>query len=197
MSVCFPLGYQTESAEKLRATVAGDSQVRIFDIGDLRIPSSRSAVGNETLYNTHESCVQVLRCHDARVKRIVTEQSPDLFLTVAEVTYAYPAHGLRAKYCIQDGTVRQHDLRAPRHTCSSAACPPPLVKLPHDLSTLALSPLTPYQFVVAGEAPYVRIALASWPSVVPSDHRRAIYLIEDKRDVLYRNSGVCPHAVMI
>jgi len=58
----------------------------------------------------------------------------------------------------QDGTVRQHDLRARWHTCSSGTCPPPLVKLPHELSTLALSPLTPYQFVVAGEAPYVHIA---------------------------------------
>ncbi|KIM90838.1 hypothetical protein PILCRDRAFT_150692 [Piloderma croceum F 1598] len=116
------------------ATVAGDHQIRVFDIGDL---GSLSVVGNETVYNTSESCIRVLRCHDARVKRIVTEQSPDLFLTVAE-----------------DGTVRQHDLRASQHTCSSGTCPPPLVKLPHELSTLALSPLTPYQFVVAGEAPY-------------------------------------------
>lgn len=115
-------------------TVAGDNQVRVHDIGDL---NSHTVVGGETVYNTHESCIHVLRCHDARVKRIITEQSSDLFLTVAE-----------------DGTVRQHDLRAPRHSCSSGACPPPLVKLPHDLSTLSLSPLTPYQFIVAGEAPY-------------------------------------------
>jgi hypothetical protein len=73
----------TDSAEKLRATVAGDSQVRIFDIGDFGGPS---AAKNETVYDTHESCIHVLRCHDARVKRIVTEQSPDLFLTVSEVT---------------------------------------------------------------------------------------------------------------
>ena len=31
----------------------------------------------------------------------------------------------------------------------------PLVKVNHELSTLALSPLTPYHFVVAGESPYV------------------------------------------
>ncbi|OBZ70201.1 hypothetical protein A0H81_10030 [Grifola frondosa] len=61
---------------------------------------------------------------------------PDRFLTVAE-----------------DGTVRQHDLRVP-HNCLGGSCPPPLVKLNHELSTLALSPLTPYQFVVAGESPY-------------------------------------------
>lgn len=54
----------------------------------------------------------------------------------------------------QDGTVRQHDLRVP-HRCSSG-CPPPLVKLHREMSTLALSPLRPYQIVVAGESPYVR-----------------------------------------
>lgn len=59
----------------------------------------------------------------------------------------------------QDGTVRQHDLRTP-HTCSSGACPAPLVRLPHDLSALALSPLAPYQFVVAGESPYVCTAIS-------------------------------------
>jgi hypothetical protein len=73
-------------AEKIRATVAGDHQVRVFDIGDL---GSMSVVGNETVYNTSESCIRVLRCHDARVKRVVTEQSPDLFLTVAEVTHPF------------------------------------------------------------------------------------------------------------
>jgi len=93
----------------------------------------------------------------------------------------------------QDGTVRQHDLRAPRHNCSSGACPPPLVKLPHDLSTLALSPLTPYQFVVAGESPYVRI-LPCYHEYCSNDGRRAICLIGDKPDALYKNDGVCPPA---
>jgi len=37
-------------------------------------------------YNTRQSCVRVLRCHSGRTKRIITEDSPDLFLTVAEVS---------------------------------------------------------------------------------------------------------------
>lgn len=50
--------------------------------------------------------------------------------------------------------MRQHDLRVP-HDCALGSCPAPLITLNHDLSTLALSPLTPYQFIVAGESPYV------------------------------------------
>lgn len=37
------------------------------------------------MHDTRQSCRRVLRCHEGRVKRIVTENSPDLFLTVAEV----------------------------------------------------------------------------------------------------------------
>ncbi|RDB22735.1 WD repeat protein iqw1 [Hypsizygus marmoreus] len=115
------------------ATVAGDNQVRVFDIGEDALASSN---GRETSYSARQSCIGVLQCHRDRVKRIVTEYSPDLFLSVGE-----------------DGSVRQHDLRTP-HECSRGSCPPPLVKVNHELSTLALSPLTPYQFVVAGESPY-------------------------------------------
>ncbi|KAF5388192.1 hypothetical protein D9615_000443 [Tricholomella constricta] len=116
------------------ATVAGDKQVRVFDVGEAAFsgtPNSR-----ETSYSSRQSCTHVLRCHEDRVKRIVTEHSPDLFLTVGE-----------------DGSVRQHDLRTP-HDCRRGPCPAPLVKVNHELSALALSPLTPYQFVVAGESPY-------------------------------------------
>ncbi|KAI0638189.1 WD40 repeat-like protein [Trametes polyzona] len=114
-------------------TVAGDNQVRVFD--------HEKAAGypgddGETHYHSRQAAIRILRCHDGRVKRIVTEDSPDLFLTVAE-----------------DGTVRQHDLRVP-HSCTSDSCPAPLVQLNHELSTLSLSPLTPYQFVVAGASPY-------------------------------------------
>ena len=65
-----------------RATAAGDKQVRVFDIGE--VPSASSDV-RETVYGTRQSCTHVLRCHEHRVKRIVTEHSPDSFLTVAEV----------------------------------------------------------------------------------------------------------------
>lgn len=116
------------------ATVAGDKQVRVFDVGEAH---SAGSDGQEVVYSTRQSCTHILRCHEQRVKRIITEHSPDLFLSVAE-----------------DGTVRQHDLRAPHDCRSGGACPVPLVKVNHELSTMSLSPLTPYQFVVAGESPY-------------------------------------------
>ncbi|KAG2077379.1 WD40 repeat-like protein [Suillus decipiens] len=118
------------------ATVSGDRQVRVFDVGEA---VGQSPTGREMEYTTRESCIRVLRCHSGRTKRIITEDSPDLFLTVAE-----------------DGQVRQHDLRT-SHSCTSGACPAPLVMLPHELSIIALSPLTPYQFVVGGESPYAHL----------------------------------------
>ncbi|KAG5351306.1 hypothetical protein C0989_007007 [Termitomyces sp. Mn162] len=116
------------------ATVAGDHQIRVFDIGEATLTSGTNR--KETSYSTRQSLIHKLRCHDDRVKRIVTEHSPDLFLTVAE-----------------DGTVRQHDLRT-SHDCRREPCPIPLVKVNHELSTLSLSPLTPHLFVVAGESPF-------------------------------------------
>jgi len=115
------------------ATVAADKQVRISDVGANGLSSRYRG---QAEYSSRHANVRTLRCHNGRVKRIVTEESPDLFLTVSE-----------------DGSVRQHDLRVP-HNCHAGACPAPLVRLNHELSTLALSPLTPYQFVVAGESPY-------------------------------------------
>ncbi|KAK7061751.1 WD repeat protein iqw1 [Favolaschia claudopus] len=90
------------------ATVAGDGQVRVHEMGEIG--------------------------HSG--PPIATEDSPYQFLTVAE-----------------DGTVRQHDLRI-NHQCDDDPCPTPLIKLDFELSALSLSPLTPFQFVVAGESPY-------------------------------------------
>lgn len=72
------------STEECSASVAGDDQVRVFDIGDV---ASGPCSQLETVHNTRQACRRVLRCHEGRVKRIVTENSPDLFLTVAEVHY--------------------------------------------------------------------------------------------------------------
>lgn len=115
------------------ATVARDAQVRISDVGDVM---DQVVSGREVIYGTRQTRVRVLRCHEDSVKRIITEDSPDLFLTVSE-----------------DGSVRQHDLRV-HHTCEHGSCPAPLVQMQHSLSSISLSPLTPYQFVVAGESPY-------------------------------------------
>ncbi|KAI0723306.1 WD40 repeat-like protein [Earliella scabrosa] len=114
------------------ATVAGDGTVRVFD--HTRAAGYPRHTG-ETEYGFQEANTRVLRCHSGRTKRIVTEDSPHSFLTVAE-----------------DGTVRQHDLRV-RHSCRGG-CPAPLVHVEHSLYTLSMSPLTPYQFVVAGSSPF-------------------------------------------
>jgi len=76
----------------------------------------------------------VLRCHTDRTKRIATEGSPNLFLTVSE-----------------DGTVRQHDLRRP-HRCR-AECPDVLFRAPLgvDLYSLSVGELAPHTFAVAGQ----------------------------------------------
>ena len=59
-------------------------QVRVFDVNT----ASASAVsdGLETEYSVKQSCIGVLRCHEDRVKRVITEDSPDLFLSVSEVS---------------------------------------------------------------------------------------------------------------
>ncbi|KAF8195853.1 WD40-repeat-containing domain protein [Mycena galopus ATCC 62051] len=113
------------------ATVAGDGQVRVHEVGEI----VHSGPPASPLSSRH-TCTHRLQCHDDRVKRIATEDSPHLFLTVAE-----------------DGAVRQHDLRV-HHQCNYDSCPPPLIKLDFELSALSLSPLTPFQFVVAGGSPY-------------------------------------------
>jgi hypothetical protein len=64
------------------ATVAGDKQVRVFDVGEAATSDAGQA---ETWFFEPDSCLRVLRCHSERVKRIVTEESPDLFLSISEV----------------------------------------------------------------------------------------------------------------
>ena len=64
------------------ATVAGDGTVRVFD--HTRAAGYPRHTG-ETEYGFQEANTRVLRCHSGRTKRIVTEDSPHSFLTVAEV----------------------------------------------------------------------------------------------------------------
>lgn len=78
------------------ATVAGDNQVRIFDIGSANALSS----GSETVHATQDACVRVIRCHSKRTKRIVVEESSDIFLTVAEVSSTLETDKLGYQGCI-------------------------------------------------------------------------------------------------
>ena len=67
-----------------RATVARDTRVRVFDV-ERALSVSQSA--RESVFRKSDTFVREFRCHERRyaVKRIVTEESPDLFLTVGEV----------------------------------------------------------------------------------------------------------------
>ncbi|KAG9046364.1 hypothetical protein FS837_004588 [Tulasnella sp. UAMH 9824] len=138
----FSIKFLPYTADMKMVTCSADREVRVFDLGKSNGSEDRLRVaggGSRRWYERPESqcCVRVLNCHTRRVKRIVTEDSSDLFLTVSE-----------------DHTVRQHDLRTPHHCRPSGNCPAPLVKLPYSLSALASSAIAPYYFVVAGEASF-------------------------------------------
>ncbi|KAL1742596.1 WD40-repeat-containing domain protein [Schizophyllum fasciatum] len=119
-----------------RSVIHTGHRANIFN--NKMLPHSSRIHGPETIYTTGEACTHVIRCHRGAVKRIITEHSPDLFLTVSE-----------------DGTVRQHDLRV-NHRCrrKDGGCPTPIVKVNFELMSMSLSPLTPHQLIVAGESPY-------------------------------------------
>jgi hypothetical protein len=62
----------------------------VFDVGDsISNGLVSDGVGGEVRFNAKDHGVRTLKCHTDRVKRIVTEDSPDLFLTVSEV---FPLH---------------------------------------------------------------------------------------------------------
>ena len=107
------------SNDRTVITAAGDSQVRIFDIERGATSGTASAdptfsastrsrrinnfFSNAKFLNEGNTNARIYRSHADRVKRIVTESSPHLFLT-----------------CSEDGEVRQWDLRHP-----SSAYPSP------------------------------------------------------------------------
>jgi len=81
MSILFVI-HLAKSLTRSSATAAGDNQVRVFDVqGSLPV----SAFDPEAELSNWHSCAKVIQCHSDRAKRIVTEDSPDLFLSVAEV----------------------------------------------------------------------------------------------------------------
>ena len=115
----FSVKFMPHSEDRTLVTCAGDSEVRVFDIeysGRSTIPSSASNLASSVHPRSIESTykgvrylsegntnARIYRSHADRVKRIVTESSPHLFLT-----------------CSEDGEVRQWDLRL-----SSSAYPAP------------------------------------------------------------------------
>ena len=157
----FSVKFMPYSGDRTVVTAAGDSEVRIFDIEysgastrvpqcfnrPVRVNGSNSFPRNQTDYyltGSSTNC-RVYRSHGDRVKRIVVESSPYLFLT-----------------CSEDGEVRQWDLRqpssaypAPSGTLSGDAnnVPSPLIsykKYRLDLNTISCSPSQPHYIALGG-----------------------------------------------
>ena len=147
------------SNDQTLVTCAGDGEVRVFDIeysGRSTHSSGASNVASERrsrrFNNIHQGVrylsdentnSRVYRSHLDRVKRIVTESSPHLFLS-----------------CSEDGDVRQWDLRLPssaypppRNRYDSSDVPPPLIsyrRFQLDLNTISCSATQPHYIVLGG-----------------------------------------------
>lgn len=164
----FSVKFMPHSNDKTLVTCAGDAQVRVFDIeysGDTSTPSERSGLASSArglrfnnlfdgvrYLNDGNTNARVYRSHADRVKRIVTESSPYVFLT-----------------CSEDGEVRQFDLRLPsasypaprggrglfarRTHYDSSNAPPPLIsykKFNLDLNTISCSGSQPHYIALGG-----------------------------------------------
>jgi nuclear receptor interaction protein len=153
------------SDDRTLVTCAGDSEVRVFDIehsfqknaSATSVAAARSKRMTDFFtgvrYLDHSNTnTRVYSCHSDRVKRIVTESSPHLFLT-----------------CSEDGEVRQWDLRQPSsaypapesgHGLASynrpsyaSNVPPPLISYKRhglDLNTISCSASQPHYIALGG-----------------------------------------------
>lgn len=163
--------FMPHSNDQTLVTCAGDGEVRVFDIeysGRPNIPSTRSNMaylrghgdqGGRRFNNFYhgvrylsdgDTNARVYRSHGDRVKRIVTESSPYLFLS-----------------CSEDGEVRQWDLRLPssaypaprggrgfrRDHLPASNVPPPLISYKRyhlDLNTISCSASQPHYIALGG-----------------------------------------------
>ncbi|KAL8767976.1 MAG: hypothetical protein Q9209_005647 [Squamulea sp. 1 TL-2023] len=162
----FSVKFMPHSGDQTIVTCAGDCEVRVFDIensGRTTIPNGRtsSTTSRARLHNMYKGVqylshgdtnTRVYQSHADRVKRIVTESSPFLFLT-----------------CSEDGEVRQFDLRLPssaypspnggrglyarRRQHDDSNVPPPLISYKRhnlDLNTISCSATQPHYIALGG-----------------------------------------------
>ncbi|KXT04418.1 hypothetical protein AC578_3604 [Pseudocercospora eumusae] len=157
----FSVKFMPHSLDRTLITAAGDGEVRVFDIeyaGAAGTASRASALategrrrGRNTVYNgvrylsDGDTNARVYRSHADRVKRIVTESSPYLFLT-----------------CSEDGEVRQFDTRQPSSAYPPPRnsrfgpenpVPPPLISYKRyslDLNTISCSASQPHYIALGG-----------------------------------------------
>ncbi|KAK7629824.1 WD40-repeat-containing domain protein [Phyllosticta citricarpa] len=148
----FSVKFMPYTNDRTVVTAAGDSEVRIFDIeysGGTHVPAGNGGrYDGVRLLGERDANCRVFRSHSDRVKRIVTEQSPWLFLT-----------------CSEDGEVRQWDLRQPeshypapgssslRRVDDEDRVPPPLISYKRynlDLNTISCSPSQPHYIALGG-----------------------------------------------
>ncbi|QIW97824.1 hypothetical protein AMS68_003342 [Peltaster fructicola] len=154
----FSVKFMPQSNDRTVVTCAGDGDVRVFDLEyagkstEASVASARATAGRRTrranVYNgvrylsDGNTNARVYRSHGDRVKRVVTESSPHLFLT-----------------CSEDGEVRQWDTRQPSEayprpgTGDDDNVPPPLISYrPYslDLNTISCAPSQPWYIALGG-----------------------------------------------
>ena len=154
----FSVKFMPHHNDRTVITCAGDGEVRIFDLeyaGRTREASRAASIasartrnprhglkfsrGIRSLNDGNTDC-RVYRSHSDRVKRIVTESSPHLFLT-----------------CSEDGEVRQWDLRQTSSSYPSpdhgGDVPPALISYKRyrlDLNSISCSASQPHYIALGG-----------------------------------------------
>ncbi|KAI9726638.1 MAG: hypothetical protein M1828_001005 [Chrysothrix sp. TS-e1954] len=143
----FSVKFMPHSNDRTLISAAGDADIRVYDLEYAGSTSSGATQGLRLLSEA-DAGTKVYRSHSDRVKRIVTESSPNLFLS-----------------CSEDGEVRQWDIRQPSSAYprprgaagfgreGGGEVPPPLISYKRhrlDLNTISCSPSQPHYIALGG-----------------------------------------------